>query len=122
MPPSSPAGVEFTNGDQPGVRLKATRIAIPERAFVTGLEKFEPMLRSDAQFDGLRIVHDGPTSASLIWQGRIIGKASQYNGLGYFDPGVAHEGVRESNVEYIFADWAGAAIRRARTAEGQASG
>ena len=66
------------------------------------------MLRSDAQFDGLRIVHDGPTSASLIWQGQIIGKASQHNGLAYFDPGVAHEGVRESNVEYIFADWAGA--------------
>ena len=68
------AGVEFTNGDQPGVRVKATRIAVPERAFVAGLEKFEPTLRSDAQFDGLRIVHDGPTSASLIWQGQSLGR------------------------------------------------
>lgn len=108
------AGIEFTNGNQPGVRLKATRVAIPEKAFVDGLERFVPILRTDAQFDGLRLHHETPTSVKLTLQNEIIGTASQYNELAYFDPGVAHEGVRETNVEAIFADWAGAALRRAK--------
>jgi hypothetical protein len=108
------AGMEFTNGGQPGVRLKATRIAIPKEVFVAGLQKLEPFLRSNAQFEGLRLTYDSETSVRLSRFGQVIGKASQHNGMGFFDPGVAHEGAQEAlaNVEYIFQDWAGAALRR----------
>jgi hypothetical protein len=114
------AGVEFTNGRNPGVSLKATRIAMRESAFLEGLEKFNPILRGNVQFDGLRVVRDkptlsGPTSIKLITtDGDVIGNASQYHGLAYFDPPVAQEGVSDTMAEVIFADWAGAAIRRAK--------
>jgi transcriptional regulator with XRE-family HTH domain len=107
------AGIEFTNGVQPGVRLKAVQIAMTEEAFKVGLTKFGPMLRANAQFGGLRLVREGPTMVKLVRLAREIGQASQRNGLALFNPGVAHEGVDETKVEYIFADWAGAAIRRA---------
>jgi transcriptional regulator with XRE-family HTH domain len=108
------AGVEFTNGGQPGVRLKATRIAIPEGVFLAGLKQLDPILRSNAQFDGFKLLYDGPTSVRLLRHGQVIGEASQHNGVAFFDPGVAHEGVQETKakVEYIFEDWAGAALRR----------
>jgi hypothetical protein len=110
------AGVEFINGGQPGVRMgRKSSLAVPEAAFVAGMEQFESMMRNDVQLDGLSLEHVSPKLAHLSWQGRTIGTASQHNGIAYFDPAVAHEGVHQGNTEYIFADWAGASLRRAKS-------
>jgi transcriptional regulator with XRE-family HTH domain len=100
------AGVEFTNGGQPGVRMKATSIPMPEVAFQAGLEIF---MREDRPA-GLTIERLDPVSVSLKLDGREIGKAYQRNGMAYFDPVPRGDGAP---TEAVFADWAGLAYRRA---------
>ncbi len=94
---------------------RTSSLAIPEAAFVAGMERFESTMRSDVQFDGLSLEHVTGMVAHLRWQGRSIGIASQHNGIAYFDPAVAYEGIHQGNTEYILADWAGAALRRAKS-------
>jgi hypothetical protein len=84
--------------------------------FLASLKNVDPSLHSNTQFDGYRLLYESPTSVKLLRRGQVIGEAPQRNGLAFFDPDVAHEGVRE-NVEYIFEDRAGAARRRSNEAE-----
>jgi transcriptional regulator with XRE-family HTH domain len=110
-------GIEFTNGGQPGVTLKATRIPMLAGDFSQGIEKFQSIMRGDQQFSGLNLQHSNKTtSAKLMWEGSVVGTTSHRDGFAHFDPGVAHEPAdpagEKPKIEFIFADWAGAAVRR----------
>jgi transcriptional regulator with XRE-family HTH domain len=112
------AGVEFTNGARPGVRMKATKISMQEQAFEDGLKRFGPILLTNVQFDGLKLERASTRSCKLTWLGSLVGTASYDSGAAHFDPGVAHETADDTKgiaAEMLFADWAGAAIRRAQS-------
>jgi hypothetical protein len=93
--------------------MKANKVPMQEQEFVRGLEKFLSMLRTDSRFDELEIKGGSTKSIKLIWHDDLVGRASHEGELARFDPRVAREPVGIS-VEMVFADWAGAALRRAR--------
>ena len=105
------AGVEFTNGGRPGVRMKATSIAMPQWAFEKGLGEFVRDILP--QFEGLRIERPSLLSAVLVLNDREIATVSQHHGMAFFDPVPRDEGVVTAGAANIFGDWAGIAYRRA---------
>jgi hypothetical protein len=93
--------------------MRASKVSMHEREFVGGLEKFLCMLRTVAQFHELELRGPSPRSLKLIWHGGLVGTASHDGKVAHFNPRVAREPARTC-IEMIFADWAGAALRRAR--------
>jgi transcriptional regulator with XRE-family HTH domain len=109
------AGVEFTNGGQPGVRMKATSIAMPQQAFEEGLAAFIRDILP--QRPALRIERPSELSVVLFLKDRKIAIASQRHGLAFFDPVPRHEGVVSADAVSVFGDWASIAYRQATEQE-----
>ncbi len=114
------AGVEFTNGGQPGVKMKATSIAMPQQAFEDGLAAFIRDILP--QRPGLRIERPSELSVVLFLKDRKIAIASQRHGLAYFDPVPRYEGIVSTNAVSVFGDWAGIAYRQATEQASPAAG
>jgi transcriptional regulator with XRE-family HTH domain len=108
-------GVEFLNHGQPGVRMKVSGIGIAEAVFGEGLIIFGQ--ETLPKMIGVSLEHNSPTDVVLLLEGRIIGRASQRNGRGYFDPTPPppNDGVitRAGGPE-IFKVWAQIAYDRAK--------
>ena len=81
------AGVEFTNGGQPGVRMAQSNIVMTATEFQTGIQdvKESCLLR---RMPGLSIETVAASFARLTIDGREIGRASLSlaSGLAYFRP------------------------------------
>jgi transcriptional regulator with XRE-family HTH domain len=110
------AGVEFTNGGRPGVRMrgrKTERFFMTEQAFQEGLQLFKQEILP--QRAGLQIENISATSIWLTLEGTKIATASQDRGEAVFDPAPSWTGhVRSGeDAKQIFGDWAGLAYRQA---------
>src|ERR1700761_6221517 len=85
--------------------------------FLTGLADFGRMMKNDVQFDGLELLRPADLTAQLLLREGVIATAWYEDRLAHFDPSVAAQMDEAAKVEiaprFIFADWAGAALRRA---------
>jgi transcriptional regulator with XRE-family HTH domain len=90
------AGVEFTNGEQPGVRLKGKAHAMTRGEFLDALRSFEHkrLLATGIHYApenrpifGFALVYDvGDTFADLMFVQKAIGRAKWNSGVVSFDP------------------------------------
>jgi len=100
------AGIEFTNGHQPGIRVRPTDVLMTQTAFDIGRESLEPKLididsslmleRYGTSFLALKRDNDTP-----------IGTASILNGSAFFEPATGDKGkLTEAHAPLVFETWA----------------
>ena len=116
------AGVEFTNGDAPGVRVKSANIRMTQKQFIGRLHRYEQhRLRSKGivvggetlpQFD-FGFVYRDNTAVDLMLDGRVLGSALWSNGIVTFDPAVPSRSIEAAldNTD-IFDEWVSLAYNR----------
>ena len=116
------AGVEFTNGDAPGVRIKSANVRMNQKQFIGRLHRYEQQrLRSKGivvagetlpRFDFVFVYRDN-TAVDLVLDGRAIGSAVWSNGTVTFDPAVPSRSVEvASDNTDIFDEWVSLAYHR----------
>ena len=116
------AGVEFTNGDAPGVRVKSANVRMTQKQFIDRLHRYEQQrLRSKGivvggetlpRFDFVFVYRDN-TAVDLMLEGRVIGSAVWSNGTVTFDPAVPSRSIEAaSDNTDIFDEWVSLAYNR----------
>lgn len=92
------AGVEFTNEGEPSVRLKSEHIAMPLEKFLSELDAYEQHRlrprgvsaggRSGVKF-GFALLYTDRAAASLMREGKELGRVRWASGAVEFDPPIA---------------------------------
>jgi hypothetical protein len=117
------AGVEFTNGGQPGVRMKGRTKTMTYEQFLNSLRLFDGYrLRTmgvqtpePLPAFGFGLVYDvGRAFADLMFQGRWLGRISWRAGAVTFDPPLPR-GQSETPFDEDLVEWASRAHARSVT-------
>jgi transcriptional regulator with XRE-family HTH domain len=116
------AGVEFMNGDAPGVRLKSANVRMTQKQFNGRLHRYDQQrLRLKGivvggetlpRFDFVFVYRDN-TAIDLMLDGRVIGSAIWSDGTVTFDPAVPSRSIEAaSDNTDIFDEWVSLAYHR----------
>lgn len=117
------AGVEFPAAGEPNIKLKPKEPEIPLEEFLSQLEAYEQTQlrpngvnlgpKNGVKF-GFALLHLDRSSASLMLEGKELGRVSWNDGQVEFEPTIP-EVDRPRTLTERFADWASTAYTRSTT-------